>query len=193
MIVSIHQPNFMPWMPFFQKIEKADIFVILQHCQYEKSNYQNRFLFKDTWYTMSANSGREPIIDKKYVNHIADWNRIKVKLSQYKNVLSLFDDCISESLSDTNCKIIERTVSMLGYKTKIVYDYPTELRATERLVDICRRNGATTYLAGSGGKNYMELEKFSSAGIDVIFQQEADMIKKHGFEFLMEKQNETCV
>ena len=55
MIVAIHQPNFMPWYPFFQKIAAADTFVVLTHCQFEKNNYQNRFNQRERWHTLSVN------------------------------------------------------------------------------------------------------------------------------------------
>ena len=68
MRVSIHQPNFVPWYPFFQKIKEVDIFVILKECQFEKNGYQNRFNFNDKWYTMSVKKGLEPIRDKVYID-----------------------------------------------------------------------------------------------------------------------------
>ena len=97
----------MPWLPFFKKIESVDRFIILENCQFEKNNFQNRFNIGSDWYTMSVNKGLEPIVNKRYVNHNTDWIKIKNKLSKYKNSLDIFDDCISESLSDTNTKIIK--------------------------------------------------------------------------------------
>jgi hypothetical protein len=38
------------------------------------------------------------------------------------------------------------------------------------LVDICRAVGGDTYLAGKDGARYMDLERFSESGIDVVFQ-----------------------
>ena len=64
MIISIHQPNFMPWNPFFEKIQQSDLFVFLTHCQFEKGGYQNRFNYNNKWYTMSTSRGLIPIIDK---------------------------------------------------------------------------------------------------------------------------------
>ena len=53
MKISIHQPNFVPWYPFFQKIQQCDKFIILTHCQFEKNGYQNRFNFNDKgWVTL---------------------------------------------------------------------------------------------------------------------------------------------
>ncbi len=75
----------MPWLPFFKKIESVDRFIILENCQFEKNNFQNRFNIGSDWYTMSVNKGLEPIVNKIYVNHNTDWIKIKNKLSKYKN------------------------------------------------------------------------------------------------------------
>ena len=86
MKISIHQPNFIPWYPFFQKIEEADIFVILRNCQFEKNNYQNRFNANNQWYTMRVKKGLEDIKDKKYINPLYDWNKIKKGFPKIKIV-----------------------------------------------------------------------------------------------------------
>ena len=178
MKVSIHQPNFMPWLPFFKKIEMVDKFVILQNCQFEKNNFQNRFNIGDKWHTLSTNRGLEPIINKKYVNHIKDWLKIKNNLKEYKEVLDVFDDCITENLSETNSKIIKKVCNILDIKTEIVFDYPTDLKSTERLIDICVKHGATEYVAGSSGKKYMDIKLFEDRNINVSFQStnKEDMI-----------------
>ena len=66
MIVAIHQPNFIPWLPFFDKMAAADVFVILSECQFEKNGFQNRFQ-RNGWNTMSVASGLAPIREKQYV------------------------------------------------------------------------------------------------------------------------------
>ena len=68
MIVTIHQPNFIPWYPFFQKMEQADLFILLGHCQFEKNGFQNRFQLENTWNTLSVKKGKEPIVEKEYIN-----------------------------------------------------------------------------------------------------------------------------
>ncbi len=176
MIVAIHQPNFFPWYPFFKKMDQADVFVILTHCQFEKNNYQNRFHYNDKWYTLSVNKGLEPIHQKVYVRPNDDWVKIKSNLKQFP--LDQFDDDIDASLWATNEKIISRIKSILDIKTTIKLDYPTELNKSERLVDICKQHNATQYLAGRGAKNYMDIEPFERAGIEVIYQEvdEKDMV-----------------
>ena len=167
MKISIHQANFFPYQGFFQKIEQVDLFVIMTHCQFEKNNYQNRFNIGDKWYTMSVNSGLEPIQNKKYVNHKKDWKSISSQLPICKE----FDDCISDNLAETNISIIKRACKLLGIKTKIAYDYHTSLSGTARLVDICKKFKADTYLSGISGKNYLNLQLFDRAEINVEFQE----------------------
>ena len=41
-VVAIHQPCYIPWLPFFEKIKKSDIFVFLDDVQYQKNGWQNR-------------------------------------------------------------------------------------------------------------------------------------------------------
>jgi hypothetical protein len=176
MILSIHQPNFMPWYPFFQKMEQADVFVILSECQFEKGNFQNRFNMDGFWNTMSVNKGLEPIKNKKYVSYSRDWAKIKKRL--YNHNLSIFDKFVCDSLLQTNLGIIRKIKSMLGLRCELALDFESDMTGTDRLVNICQRYGATKYIAGTGGKKYMELDKFFKAGIEVIFQQEQDMIKK---------------
>ena len=175
--ITIHQPNFFPWYPFFQKMEQADIFVILENCQFEKNNFQNRFNMDGKWYTMSTNKHLLPIIDKKYSNCYDDWSSIKRKLPEYSELLDSFDDLVEDSISDTNYNIIMKIREQLSIKTEVVRDYPTSLRSTERLVDICLRHGATKYISGLGGRNYLNIKKFSDADIEVVFQKEECMKK----------------
>ena len=161
----------MPWYPFFQKIDASDIFVVMCNCQYEKNNFQNRFNLNDKWNTMSVNKGLEPIVDKKYLSPDKDWNKIKVNLKEYSSVLDQFDDCISDSLVETNVCLIRKICSMLGIQTEIVLDNPTDLRSTERLVDICKHYDATTYLSGPSGKKYLDLNCFPS-DINIVYQEQ---------------------
>ena len=184
MIVTIHQPNFMPWYPYFQKMQQADIFVILENCQFEKNGFQNRFNKNNNWYTMSTTRKLIPINEKPYLNHEKDWLRIKAKLPEYFKILNQFDDCICNNLANTNIDIIKKIKNLLKIDTKIVLDYPTEFRSTERLVDICKKNNATTYLSGISGKKYLDIDLFKKEKIEVIFQKEEDMIKKSILEIL---------
>lgn len=171
MKIAIHQPNFCPTKGYFDKIASVDLFVIMIHCQWEKGKYQNRFHVGDQWNTMSVNHGLEPIKDKKYVRPWEDWYRIKRRYPALKR----FDWCVCDYLADMNMNIIIDSMESFGIKTKWRHDYMTELKGTERLVDICKTYGATEYLSGKSGRKYLDLKQFDEAGIKVSFQDNPDL------------------
>ena len=187
MIVTIHQPNFMPWYPFFQKMQDADVFVILKNCQFEKNGFQNRFNIGEKWYTMSTKKGLEPICNKPYLNPHKDWEKIKNKLPQYTDVLCFFDDDITDNLSQTNINIIRRISSLLGIETKIVEDFPTDKKSTSRLVELCQIHQATHYLSGPSGKNYLNVDEFNKNNIEVIYSND-NVLKEPILETLKRKE-----
>lgn len=176
MTLSIHQPNFMPWFPFFQKIEASDVFVILMHCQFEKNNFQNRFNIGDKWFTMAVEGGMKPITEKKYKNPHEDWKKIKNQLGI--NGITHLDYCISEHLASTNISLIMKICSMLEIERAVGFDWGTELKGTQRLVEICKSYGAKKYLSGLSGKKYLDERLFWDEDIEVIYQDETKMKKE---------------
>lgn len=166
-------------------MEESDIFLIMFHCQYENRNYQNRFNIGENWYTMSVKKGidnqnnsapTDSIFSKKYINYKNDWDKIKNRLPQYKTILDEFDDTICESLSETNISIILKIKNMLGIKTPIVFDYPTELKSTERIIDFCLKYKITEYYSGVSGINYLDIESFDRNNINLSFQNKIEMV-----------------
>jgi hypothetical protein len=165
-VLSAHQPTFCPWEPFFEKIERSDVFVLLGHVQFAKNVYQNRFKVDGKWFTMSVNGGMEPLIDKRYVSHKKDWDKIVKRWPQ----LSKFDDCITGNLWVTNVAIIMRSIELLKMQNKVVLDDPTHLRGGERIIELCKIHGADTYYSGISGVAYLDIDMFESEGIKVEFQ-----------------------
>jgi hypothetical protein len=157
-------------MPFFGKIRNCDMFVLLTECQFEKNGYQNRFRFDEQWYTMRVSHGLDPIRYKSYMQPHFDWERIK-RTVPGGAALSIFDDCISGALVETNAAIIRTTCKLLGINTPIGADFPTTKRKTERLVEICQTYKATEYLSGPSGKGYLDMEAFDKAGIKIVFTE----------------------
>ena len=184
MIVTIHQPDFVPWYPLFKKINSSDLFVILTQCQFEKNGRQNRFFYNERWHTMSVNKGLESIYLKKYVNPEEDWYKIKENLKDKRSILDQYDAYVSSNLAKMNTDIIIKTMSLLDIKTDVDFDFTTNLKGTDRLVEICKSKGASTYLSGPSGSSYLDLEKFKDAGIKVEFFESQDTEKIHTLDFL---------
>ena len=187
MILTAHQPNFMPWYPFFQKIEQADVFVHLLNVQYEKNGYQNRFHYNDKWHTMAVTKGKlkDLIEEKFYVNPTRDWEFIKYEFPYLP--LDEFNWCIdtmTNKVGLTNVRIINKIIEMLNIKTTVYPSFVTDKKKSERLVELCEHYGCDTYLSGIGAKVYLDEKVFNDKGIKVIYQDETKMIKKPIFDVL---------
>lgn len=182
MTIAIHQPNLCPRAAYFEKMAQSDLFVTLGHCQFSDTVYQHRFRADNSWFTMSVkHRGYGGLItEKKYDRPHEDWTRIKKSWPK----LEIFDSHISDSLYLMNIHIIHHAKVLLGVKTEIVHDYETHLRGTDRLIDICKTYGATKYLSGISGKNYLDFKLFEQEEIEVIFQDEKKMDKRALVEVL---------
>ena len=108
----------------------------------------------------------EPILNKKYVNPEKNWAVLKRRLPEYADILSFFDRDIGESLVDTNIRIIKRILVIFGIKTELVYDYPTHLTSTDRVVDLMKTYGEkdSIFVAGPSLENYANMSLFHIAG-----------------------------
>lgn len=163
MKISIHQANFCPWFPFFYKMAMSDVFIILKEVQFEKNNYQNRYFLntKDKWVTKSVKSGNCSIGEKKYTDG--------------KNLFWLnmnWIHCIKETLN---------------IDTRIEFDYPTELTKTERLIDLIKYYGGTTYITCPEAKDkYLDEDLMRANGIEIEYYHVPKNLKKHVFELFEE-------
>ena len=120
--VAIHQPEHFPYMGFFQKMEYADVFVILDDVQYSKGNWQNRnrFLNKnntDEFFTIQV----EKNAYKKLINEVEvvdnNWKHKVVKKLEYNFGIDFTDLYSNKKLIDINMKSIEWARERLGIKT----------------------------------------------------------------------------
>lgn len=182
MRLACHQPNFMPYGGFWEKAASVDLFVLLGHCQFEKGKYQNRFHIGADWFTMSVKHGMVPIREKVYANPAEDWVHICDRIGG--DLIAQFTPHISPSLWDTNTGIILQAAKSIAPLTRWESDFHTDQTGTGRLIEICRHFGASTYLAGSSGSDYMDIEQFRKAGIAVEVQDAAKTDKRPMLEIL---------
>ena len=188
MIIAIHQPQYLPWLGYFDKFEKADIFCYLDNVQFKKNEWQNRNRIKSAqgwqWITVPVQYRFPQIINTVEINNAVDWKRKHLqaiitnysKAPFFKEYIGLFEETYSkewEYLSQLNVYLIEKIREILALnrtQTVLASDLNLSEDPTDRLIDICNTLGGDTYLSGKDGAKYMELERFNERGIKVIFQ-----------------------
>jgi hypothetical protein len=77
-----------------------------------------------------------------------------------------------ERLMDISVATINYALNCLEIKTpiKLSSSYNLNTTSTERIIDLCKKTGADTYLSGAGGRDYMDLSLFEKNGIKLLFQ-----------------------
>lgn len=188
MIVAIHQPQFMPWLGYFDKMDQADCFVLLDNVQYKKNEWQNRNRIKGPqgpqWLTVPVKFKFPALITEVGINVSDPWRRKQLQAlktnygkaphwSAYEVFLQEFYDREWSELAAANRTSVEWLRGELGIDTPLKIASEMELSAepTQRLIDICKTVGADTYLAGVDGKKYMDLERFAAAGLEIAVQE----------------------
>ena len=190
MILAAHQPQFMPWLGYLDKMRHCDVFVILDDVQFKKNEWQNRNrIWSKTgpqWLTVPVLHKFPQNIDDVEINNLVNWREVHFKTIRQNYSGSAFWDVnkkeIEKFYSVKWTKLIDvnmESIIFLNKKLGINPDFRmsselgAEGKSTERLVNICKKLGADTYLAGAGGKEYMDLPLFDKAGIKVVFQEYA--------------------
>jgi hypothetical protein len=168
MIVTIHQPEHFPYLGFFQKMEAADLFIILDDAQYTKENFQNRnkFLNKngvDEWFTVELEqNANKKLIKDVLVNDKTKWRSKILAKIQTNFKLDLSDIYKFDKLVNINIASINYCREKLGITTSMVLSSELNITTTrsERLADICRHFNATEYISGGGGIAYLDESVF---------------------------------
>ncbi len=193
-LVAIHQPNFFPWLGYFDKIRRADAFVFLDAVDYPRSgsggmgSWTNRVCMsiqgEAKWVTCPAKRvGLGTPINQVLIDEDRPW-RVKLlrtleanyrKAPRYRQAMVLIEPIIMspESLIATfNMSAIRLIAKELGISTRFLVQ--SELggagSATDLLVSLVRAAGGHGYLAGGGAAGYQQDEVFADAGLALEYQ-----------------------
>ena len=187
-IAAIHQPQFMPWLGYFNKIFPAHYFVFLDNVQYKKNEWQNRNRIKTSagpqWLTAPNTYKFPQKINEVRINNTENWRHKHLqalvtnysKAPYFKKYMPCFEQFYAQEwdlLADLNIASVDLLLDLFQIEKKCLRSSEMELREApnERLIDICEKLGADTYLAGVDGAKYMDLELFKREGIEVVFQE----------------------
>ena len=195
MIISINQPAYLGWSGYFDRIARSDIHIVLDHVQFEKNSFvnRNRVLGKSGpfWLTVPVlTKGKfgSLSISQLEIDSTQPWKR--KHLQSIKSAYGrspYFDDywgMIEEaiSLNDTNLSDLCRglTDCLLGALDIRVQqhqssDFNFQGTKSDLVLEICMHFGATDYLSGPFGRDYLDLKSFEDAGIRVQFHDYTDL------------------
>ncbi len=188
MILAAHQPQYLPWLGYFAKLAQVDIFVLLDTVQFKKNEWQNRNRIRGAggsqWLTVPVRHRFPQRIheveiagDRWARKHRATLEQSYARFPFLKQEADLLEALYAPrwgSLVDLNVACVRLLAARFGITTPIrlssEIDELEDTQADERLIGLCRRLGAEVYLAGAGGQDYMDLERWRAAGIRVHFQ-----------------------
>lgn len=188
MICTIHQPNYLPYLGFFEKAYNSDFFILYDTTQFKKNDWQNRnkICTPKGWDWITVPVVHEfglRIMDTKISNPakslIKNWRALQTNYGRapyFKKYSARLEEIYSanyEIISDFNTDLILAISENLGLKTKFVRssEFPTlESKSTEALIDMTKIVGADTYISGTEGINYMDMDLWNSTGLKIEFQ-----------------------
>ncbi len=187
----IHQPDFLPYLGFFDRLLSADVFVFLDNAQYVDStsrSWTHRDKIKTPsgarWISLSVKSApRDTPICEIELSDKVDWrtNHINLLRENYRKspfFAEIFPEIEqlyarpSTKLADFNQASIELLMRLFDIRveTVVASSLSPEGKSNEVLVDILKKIGADHYLSGPGAKAYFRPEPFAAAGIEVLWQ-----------------------
>ncbi|HZM33828.1 MAG TPA: WbqC family protein [Burkholderiales bacterium] len=192
MIVAIHQPHFLPWLGLLDRMARVDLFVLLDHVQFERRNYQNRTRIRlgggSRWLTVPVEqrSQKERIVDKLVDNRPESrrgWGEAHYKtlrhayreapfIRHYAPALRRLLIARWERLVDLNQAALEFLREEFAIRTPLLTSSALGVAGArgELILNVCRAVGADRLLAGMGGsRGYLDVQGFARAGVRVQF------------------------
>jgi hypothetical protein len=189
MILSAHQLHYLPWLRYFHKIALSDVFVVMDNIQFNKNGWQNRNKIKHAngwmYLTVPVLHKFQQRIDEVKIDVSQKWRQkhwgaltLNYGKARFFNEYKPFFEGIYqqkwENLNAINYEMLEFYLRSLNIQTRIVKSSDLNVEGTDstRLVSICKKLGADTYLSGAYAAGvYLDEQVFNDAGISVSLQE----------------------
>jgi len=186
MNIAIHQPQYLPWLPYLLKAEAADLFIVLDTVDFQKNGLQNRNQIKTaqgaSWLTVPVRQHLGQKINEVRIDNSQNWKRKHWKtieqcyrkapaFERYADALEAVYDHDWVYLSELNIELLQTIMKWMGIQSPIIRSSQMAAKgaASELVLNLCLEAGATKYLSGSGGKEYLDSNAFEHAGIDIVY------------------------
>jgi hypothetical protein len=207
-VVAIHQPNFIPWLGFFYKIYKSDIFVLLDNVQFPKESAAARNFIKGKnggkvllSVSVKKSEGAFQNYNEIELDYNSKWNikhlnQIKdayIKAPYFKQYFPEIETILKtrfSNLAELNITIIKWALKCLEITTEIEiasnFDKGDFGKKNDRNLNICLHFGASSYLSGSGAKQYNDENLYRENKVELIYSDYTSVIypQINGNEFV---------
>lgn len=204
-IVSIHQPNYIPWIGYFDKMSKSDVFVFLDSVEYSRGSVINRNKIRNAtgwnWLTIPVNNKdtSKPICEvrfadtkwwkKHYTSLVGAYSKCEYFEEYFPYFSQLYNEQQYSTIADLNIDIIQYLAESFSIDVKFIrsseMNIDSSLQKNELLIDILQKLNADVYISGTGSKDYMDEAMFQENGISVIYNSFKPFIYRQrwgGFE-----------
>lgn len=191
MLISIQQPEFFPWLGFFNKISQVEKVVLLDTVQFKKRYFENRNKIRTAqdwcWVRVPVKSkGRyEQLIREVEIDDNPKWRgklvstiRLAYTKAPYwcdggDELCDLIGANKSPLLVDFNVDVISFLMRRFNLVKPIVLasELAVDGSGSQLILDICKAMNASEYLSGRDGKNYLDEDEFAGKGISINFQE----------------------
>lgn len=188
-IVTIHQPNYLPWIGFFSKIKQSDCLILGDTYALGGQSVfnRNKIRTKQGWSYLTIPLGRKTegmkICDIPFPDN-KNWQKAHWKLIHDNYIKSEYFNLYKEDLAEIyqrdfqkicqfNEKIIQFLLKYLNIEVEVVkaseLDIDPKLEKTDLMIALLEGVGSGIYLSGPSGRKYLEREKFNQHNIDLVF------------------------
>lgn len=201
MILSGHQPVYLPGIILFNKIALSDAFMFVGHCQYTKKSWQTRNRIyvagQEHWLSVpvkTAGAFYQAINDTRFDG--AHWKRKHLGTIRqayqgrpfFERYFPQLETLLArdwDNLGDMNIALIKTFLDWLEIRTPLLdsRDYAIEGHKTDMLISMCRAAGADCYLSNEGARAYVDETAMAAAGIQHLWQAFEPPVYEQGHPF----------
>lgn len=193
MKAAIHQPHYFPWIGYFDKMAKADTFVLLDQVQFEKGSQmsRNRIISPNGEAVfLSIQVDKRGYCEKQYseipavnnkswkAKHFSMLREYYRKGAGYQEMLPILEAffkndfptlCEWTIASICLCRELLEIETRLILQSEVAYD--RDNKKSDMDMEICKSIGADTYFSGRGASvEYLDREKFAENNVRIVFQ-----------------------
>jgi len=187
-VVCIHQPEHLPWTGLIHKINISDTYIVLDNVQFKKNYFENRnkIYSQQGWQWLTVPIKMQGHIEKKFyeMEMIPNWKKkylstlfLNYKKAPYfpdlEKILSLIEEYNGFNLADFNLLLLKQILADLNIETEVIRakDMNAMGQKSELLVYLLNKVGATEYIVGKSGFDYMDLKLFKENEIRLTAHQ----------------------